>query len=81
MEFEGSFTFYDSKDENPFNNYGEIFIIPFIQCIIILVVAAYLLWGYADRKRTPIFFCLVVLVAWFFSFSVIVFIPLDIFLS
>ena len=55
--------------------------ITFVQLIAILLVSLYLFWGYADRKRTPLCFGLVIILAWFFSFSVIVFIPLDIFLS
>lgn len=52
-----------------------------IQLAIILVVCIYLLRGYTDRKQTSIFIQIVVVIGWFLSFSIIVFIPLDIYLN
>ena len=41
----------------------------------------YLLRGYADRKRTSIFIRVLTFVGWFLSFSLVVFLPLDIYMA
>ena len=62
--------------------YGDsVVIIPMFQCIMVLIVSLYMLWGYVDRKNTPCGISLIVLLCWFVSLSLLVFIPLDIYLS
>ena len=60
---------------------ASVFIWSTFQCVIILMVILYLLWGYANRKQNNMCYIFVVVVGWFMSFSVIVFIPLDIYLN
>ena len=59
---------------------ADLVILPGIECIILMLICLYLLWGYAERKRTSIFVYLLTLVGWFLSFQLVVFIPLDIFI-
>lgn len=41
----------------------------------------YLLWGYADKKRTTICMRFLTVVGWFLSFALVVFLPLDIYIT
>ena len=40
-----------------------------------------MIWGYVDRKNTPYVISIIVLLCWFVSLSLLVFIPLDIYLN
>lgn len=73
----------DQPDCSPktFSIEFSVFLLAIIQCAFIVIVVLYMLWGYTDRKHTPILIQFIVAVAWFLSFSVIVFIPLDIYLN
>lgn len=62
--------------------YGDsVVVIPMFQCVLLFIISLYMLWGYVDRKNTSIIISLIVLVCWFVSLSLLVFIPLDIYLS
>ena len=52
-----------------------------VQCALILVFCIYMVRGYADPKQTPLIVYIIVIGGWFISFSVLVFIPLDIYLT
>ena len=41
----------------------------------------YLLWGYADKKRTSILMKILTVAGWFLSFALVVFLPVDIYLT
>ena len=64
------------------DKYGESVVsIPMFQCILLFLITLYMLWGYVDRKNTPWVISIIVLVCWFVSLSLLVFIPLDIYLN
>lgn len=56
-------------------------VFPTIECIVLLLMCLYLLWGYADKKRTSLCMKLLTLVGWFLSFALVVFLPLDIYMT
>lgn len=58
-----------------------MFFIPAVESIILLILCIWLLLGYRDKKRTPCSMQMATLFGWFLSFSLIVFIPLDVYLS
>jgi hypothetical protein len=60
---------------------SEVILIPIIELLALFIFCLYLLWGYADKKRSNYFVQFVTFIGWFLSFSLIVFIPLDIYLS
>ena len=59
----------------------SIYYLPAFQTLLLVIISLYLLRGYADRQTTSYFIQFTVLIGWFLSFSVIVFIPLDIYVN
>jgi len=70
-------------EDTSLSYYGgaEVILIPIVELIALFIFCLYLLWGYADKKRSNHFIQIVTFIGWFLSFSLIVFIPLDIYLS
>ena len=60
---------------------AALVILPAIECIVLLLMCFYLLWGYADKKRTSICMKVLTVLGWFLSFALVVFLPLDIYIS
>ena len=60
---------------------ASLVLVPTVECIVLLLMCLYLLWGYADKKRTSVCIRLVALVGWFLSFALVVFLPLDIYMA
>ena len=60
---------------------ADLVLIPLIECIILFLMCLYLLRGYADKKRTSLCIKMLTVLGWFLSFSLVVFIPVDIFMS
>lgn len=52
-----------------------------LEGVIVAVIVMFLMCKLPDRKRTPLFIYLVVSIAWFFGFSTIFFVPLDLYSS
>ena len=57
----------------------EIFWIPLCEAIAILIVTCAMIYKYADMTRTDAFSWLLTLLSWYLSFSIIFFIPFDIY--
>ena len=55
--------------------------IPILELLAFFIFCFYLLCGYADKKRSNYFVKILTLIGWFLTLSLIVFIPLDIYLS
>ena len=53
---------------------------PTVEAVIIFIVILFLVAEYADRARTPTLVVIFTIFSWFMSFSMIMFIPLDIWL-
>ena len=53
---------------------------PTVEAVTIFIVILFLVAEYADRARTPGAVILFTIISWFMSFSMIMFIPLDIWL-
>ena len=60
---------------------ASLVLVPTVECIVLLLMCLYLLWGYADKKRTSVCIRLLALVGWFLSFALVVFLPLDIYMA
>lgn len=54
--------------------------ITLIEGIILLCFSVYLVWEYAAVKRTPLYVRLLTIASWFLGLTIIIFIPLDIYL-
>ena len=76
-------TFAASAEEGRPEHRGgaALVILPAIECVVLLLMCFYLLWGYADKKRTSLCMKLLTLVGWFLSFALVVFLPLDIYIT
>ena len=55
--------------------------IPVVESVIVLVITVYLVFRFADKKRTPVWCYVLTIFGWFLAFSMIVFVPLDIYLT
>ena len=53
---------------------------PTVEAVVIFIVTLFLVAQYADRARTPFAVVLFTIISWVMSFSMIMFIPLDIWL-
>ena len=53
---------------------------PSLEAVVIFIIALFLVGQYADRARTPFIVVLFTVISWVMSFSMIMFIPLDIWL-
>ena len=73
----------EETDEEDFaQKYGQsVIIVPTLQSLFVFATTLYMICGYVDKKRTGWFTTIIVFLSWYISFSVIVFIPLDIYLS
>ena len=63
------------------NTDQAVIVLPLIECTVILAVCGYLLRGYIDRERTPMPLIVATYIGWILSFSLMVFTPLDVYLS
>ena len=54
--------------------------IPSFEALIIFFIILYLVREYADRARTPTSVVIFTIISWFMSFSMVMFVPLDIYL-
>lgn len=54
-------------------------IMPVVESVMVLIAAVYLVRRYADKARTPTWCMILAYVGWFLGFSMVVFVPLDIF--
>ena len=57
----------------------EIVWIPLCEAIVVLIVTCALIYKYADLTRTDAFSWFLTLLSWYLSFSMIIFIPYDIY--
>ena len=53
--------------------------IPLLEAGIVMIVTCFLIREYADLKRTNMFSLAITALSWFLAFSMIFFIPLDIY--
>ena len=53
---------------------------PSVEAVIIFIIILFLVHKYADKARTPFIVVVFTIISWSMSFSMIMFIPLDIFL-
>ena len=53
---------------------------PTVEAVAIFIIILFLVAEYADRARTPFAVIVFTIISWFMSFSMIMFIPLDIWL-
>jgi len=53
--------------------------IPALEGIVILLITMYLANRYADKERTPLYSKVLTIIGWWLAFSMICFIPLDIY--
>jgi len=60
---------------------AEVYIISILEGIVIFIICAYVLHGFTDHKRSSLTTQVIILISWFLSFSIIVFIPLDLYLT
>lgn len=58
-----------------------IMIAPSVEMLLVLIISGLLIRRYVDRKRTSCWVTLLAYVGWFLGFSMIIFIPLDIYLT
>ena len=56
-------------------------VLPSIETTLVFAITVYLVRKYADLNRTPYVVMLMTVIGWFMGFSMIVFIPLDIYLT
>lgn len=53
--------------------------IPLVEALSVLSLTCFLVYKYADTKRTNWFSLVITAISWFLAFSMIFFIPLDIY--
>ena len=70
-----------NPDSMEIKDKADLVLIPLIECIILFLMCLYLLRGYADKKRTSLCIKMLTLIMWFLSFSLVVFVPVDVFMS
>lgn len=56
-------------------------LLPSLETVVIICIILGLLWVFVDRKRTPWWAITLTTIGWYFGFSIICFIPLDIYTS
>lgn len=54
-------------------------LMPGVESALVLIAAIYLVRRYADKTRTPTWCMSLAYIGWFLGFSMVVFVPLDIF--
>ena len=55
--------------------------IPAVESIVVLILTVYLVIRFADKHRTPFWCYLLTIFGWALGFSMIIFVPLDIYLT
>ena len=55
-------------------------LITIIECVLLLIFTSLLMWMYAAKDRTPMYVRVLTVIGWFLGLSIILFIPLDIYL-
>ena len=55
--------------------------IPAVESIVVLIITIYLVIRFADKKRTPFWCYVLTIFGWSLGFSMIIFVPLDLYLT